>query len=236
MIVGPGKLRGVSSTHSPVVAAFDLDGTLTEGGSVFAWLEAIAGRGATYRAASALALPLAMGALRSGYRADQAKERLFRRLLAGRVESDVVAQSRDFALAHLDHHGRALVLARLAWHLGEGHDVVIVSASPQLYVEVLAQALGVRAGLGTRLAIDARGHLSGGYLGKNCRGSEKLRRLREWMESRDYPGDPVLYAYGNSRGDRRLLRAADFPVDVGKLGRFGALRAFPRLSAVTAGE
>ena len=26
-----------------VVAAFDLDGTLTEGGSVFAWLRAVAG-------------------------------------------------------------------------------------------------------------------------------------------------------------------------------------------------
>ena len=236
MIGGPGKLGGVTSTHSPVVAAFDLDGTLTEGGSVFAWLKAIAGRGATYRSASALALPLAIGALRSGYRADQAKEQLFRRLLAGCVEADVVAQSSDFAHAHLAHHGRAQVLARLAWHLGEGHDVVIVSASPQLYVEVLAQALGVRAGLGTRLAIDARGRLSGGYLGKNCRGSEKLRRLREWMESRDYPGDPVLYAYGNSRGDRRMLRAANFPVDVGRLGRLGALRAFPRLGAVTAGE
>ncbi|HQU00360.1 MAG TPA: HAD family hydrolase, partial [Acidimicrobiales bacterium] len=87
----------MSSTHSPVVAAFDLDGTLTEGGSVFAWLKAIAGSGATYRAAFALALPLVIGALRSGNRADQAKERLFRRLLAGRVESEVIAQSRDFA-------------------------------------------------------------------------------------------------------------------------------------------
>ncbi|MDE3221963.1 MAG: haloacid dehalogenase-like hydrolase, partial [Acidobacteriota bacterium] len=95
---------------------------------------------------------------------------------------------------------------------------------------------GVDAGIGTRLALDARGHLSGGYLGRNCRGSEKLRRLREWMEQRQYPGDPVLYAYGNSRGDRRLLSAATFPFDVGKLGRLGALRTFPRLERSIAGE
>ena len=40
---------------------------------------------------------------------------------------------------------------------------------------------------------------------------------------------PVLYAYGNSRGDRRMLRGATFPFDVGRLGPLGALRLFPRL-------
>jgi phosphoserine phosphatase len=40
---------------------------------------------------------------------------------------------------------------------------------------------------------------------------------------------PELYAYGNSRGDRRMLSAADHPVDCGQLGTLGALRAFPRL-------
>ncbi|HEY7931064.1 MAG TPA: HAD-IB family hydrolase [Acidimicrobiales bacterium] len=226
----------MSKPNSGVVAAFDLDGTLTEGGSVFKWLRTLAGPRAAYAAALRLALPLTIGALRSGYRADQAKERLFRALLAGRSLDDVTVISRDFALAHLASHGRAPVLARLRWHLAQGHNVVIVSASPQIYVDVIVEALGVDAGIGTRLATDARGHLSGGYLGRNCRGSEKLRRLREWIEQRDFPGDPVLYAYGNSRGDRRLLRAATHPFDVGKLGRLGALRAFPRLERATAGE
>ena len=38
-----------------------------------------------------------------------------------------------------------------------------------------------------------------------------------------------LYAYGNSRGDRRLLAGATHPFDAGKMGRWGALRAYPRL-------
>jgi hypothetical protein len=45
-----------------------------------------------------------------------------------------------------------------------------------------------------------------------------------------------LWAYGNSRGDLRLLEAADHGVDVGRLGHFGRLRRFPRLSEVTAGR
>jgi phosphatidylglycerophosphatase C len=219
----------VDNEHETVVAAFDLDGTLTEGGSVFPWLKSIAGRGRTWRAALSLAGPLTVGAFRSSKWADNAKERLFVKLLAGLDGQDVVARSRTFALAHLEREGRAVLLSRLAWHREQGHDVVIVSASPQIYVDVLTEALNANGGLGTRLAVDPRGRLTGGYLGKNCRGTEKLRRLDEWIAQRHYPTPPVIFAYGNSRGDRRLLSAASHPFNVGRLGVFGSLRRFPRL-------
>ena len=219
----------MTDNPSPVVAAFDLDGTLTEGGSVFLWLRAIAGRGRTFRAALRLLVPLTIGAVRSSRWADNAKERLFIRLLAGRNADDVAARSRDFALEHLALKGRAQLLERLAWHKVQGHDVVIVSASPQIYVDVITDALGAAGGLGTRLAVDPRGRLTGGYLGKNCRGSEKLRRLSLWIEQRGYVAPPEVFAYGNSRGDRRMLASATSPFNVGKLGRFGSLRRFPRL-------
>jgi phosphatidylglycerophosphatase C len=215
---------------TPVVAAFDLDGTLTEGGSVFLWLRHVAGSSATNKQTFRLAGPLTLGALRSGSTADDAKERLFNALLAGKNEEELRQVSSRFALDHLAREGRAHILARLRWHLEQGHDVVIVSASPQLYVDVVADALGVSGALGTRLAVDPSGKLTGGYAGKNCRGSEKLRRLEEWIESRHYPTPPIIYAYGNSRGDRRLLKSAIHPYNVGRLGRFGSLRQFPQLA------
>jgi HAD superfamily hydrolase (TIGR01490 family) len=219
----------VDNDLQPVVAAFDLDGTLTEGGSVFPWLKSIAGRGRTWRATLSLALPLAIGALRSSRWADNAKERLFVKLLAGIDEQVVRAQSRTFAREHLEHKGRALQLARLDWHRQQGHDIVIVSASPQLYVDVMTEDLHANGALGTRLAVDPRGRLTGGYLGKNCRGTEKLRRLDEWITQRHYPTAPVVFGYGNSRGDRRMLSSATHPFNVGKLGVLGSLRRFPRL-------
>ena len=217
---------------TPVVAAFDLDGTLTEGGSVFPWLRHVAGSARTFQRTLRLIVPLSIGAIRSGQWADSAKERLFHGLLAGRTLDDILDQSRSFALEHLAHEGRANVLARLAWHLAQGHDVVIVSASPQIYVEVIAEALGAVAGLGTRLGVDPRGTLTGSYLGRNCRGREKMRRLDAWIVARDYEIPPTVYAYGNSRGDRRLLSGATHPFDVGKLGRIGTLRKYPRLQSV----
>jgi len=232
----------MTTPPTPIVAAFDLDGTLSEGGSVFKWLRYLRGRRATYFAALGLFWPLVVGALRSGPWADHAKERLFRKLLLGLDVDDVKARSRVFALAHFEARGRARVIERLRWHLREGHDVVLVSASPQIYVDVVAEYLEVESGLGTRLAVDARGKLTGSYLGKNCRGSEKMRRLTAWLEEH-HPGvEPIIYAYGNSRGDRRLLRGATHPYDVGKLGLLGALRNFPRLKGdasdwrATAGE
>jgi phosphatidylglycerophosphatase C len=219
----------MSDPSAPVVAAFDLDGTLTEGGSVSHWLAAIAGKSRTRRAALTLLVPLTIGAIRSSRWADSAKERLFTKLLAGTDLSDVAATSRTFALQHLEEEGRASMLARLAWHLDQGHDVVIVSASPQIYVDVLSDALHTTGGLGTRLAVDPRGRLTGGYLGKNCRGTEKMRRLDEWINGRDYTTPPEIYAYGNSRGDRRMLSGATYPFNVGKLGWLGSLRRYPRL-------
>ena len=215
---------------APVVAAFDLDGTLTEGGSVFHWLRHIAGSREAYAAALRLAVPLTVGALRSGSSADRAKERLFRAVLDGRDGEEVALRSRDFVIEHLLRKGRSSTLERLSTHRTLGHDVVVVSASPQLYVDVVAEELGAQGGLGTRLAVDPLGKLTGGYLGRNCRGSEKVRRLHEWIEERNYERAPVLYAYGNSRGDQRMLRESTHPHDVGKLGSWGALRRFPRLA------
>ncbi len=216
--------------NAPVVAAFDLDGTLTEGGSVFHWLRYLAGDTQVARAALPLLIPLTVGAIRSGRWADAAKERLFKAVLAGRDLNEVVTASRSFILEHLNEEGRPDVIARLNWHRDQGHDVVLVSASPQIYVDILVEQFHITGGLGTRLAVDTRGRLTGSYLGKNCRGTEKMRRLNEWIASRHYPTEPVIYAYGNSRGDRRLLAGATHPFDAGKMGRWGALRAYPRLS------
>ncbi len=221
----------MSESNTTTVAAFDLDGTLTEGGSVFHWLRYVAGTRAAYSAALSLLLPLTIGAIRSGSAADSAKERLFHKLLAGRNVSEVTEQSREFILHHLEHEGRAHVVTRLKWHLEQGHEVVIVSASPQLYVDVVAETLGAKGGCGTRLGVDARSKLTGSYLGNNCRGSEKIRRLQEWIAAQNLGQTPTVYAYGNSRGDLKMLKSADFGFDCGKLGRLGALKQFTRLEA-----
>ncbi len=210
------------------VAAFDFDGTLTNGGSVFDFLAAVAGRGPVLRASTELAPRLARAALAGGTVADETKEELFTRVLAGVDAAHLHQVAEAFAVGHLAAHVRPEVRRRLDWHRGRGDRVVVVSASPDAYVAVAADRLVADASIATQLEVDDAGRITGRYDGANCRGEEKIRRLRLWMADADLEG-ARLWAYGNSRGDLRMLRAADTGVNVGRLGRFGRLRDFPGL-------
>ncbi|HXW32408.1 MAG TPA: HAD family hydrolase [Acidimicrobiales bacterium] len=210
-----------------VVAAFDFDGTLTHGGSVWPFLVALRGTWAVTRAAAVVLPRLAVAAVVGGHAVDHAKEALFRHTLAGLDAEDAASRAAAFGVAHYARRRRRDVAARVEQHRRQGHLLVVVSASPELYVGPVADALGFDAVLATRLAVGPDGRLTGHYDGCNCRGEEKLRRIRQWIDSRA-PG-AELWAYGNSAGDVPLLRGADVGVDVGRLGSLGKLRAFRRL-------
>jgi phosphatidylglycerophosphatase C len=218
------------------VAAFDFDGTLTNGGSVFPFLVAVRGTWPVLRAMALLTPQLLRAAVVGGTAADNVKEKLFTRLLGGLPVEVVDERSAEFAARHLTRHLRPDTHHRLEWHQRQGHHVVIVSASPECYVKPAGAQLGVDGVVATRLAVGGGGLLTGGYEGKNCRGAEKYARLVGHLRAHDLlsnGGDqPELWAYGNSRGDLRLLNAADHGFDAGQLGRFGRLRRFPRLETV----
>jgi phosphatidylglycerophosphatase C len=211
------------------VAAFDVDGTLTRGGSVARFVVAVVGWRRLLRGALRHLPSVLLGPVVGGRAADRAKERLFEATLGGTPLADAEAAARRFAEAHLARRGRPDVLVRLAAHRQAGHLVVLVSASPTLYVARLGELLQADGVVATELAVDQAGRLTGRLAGANCRGAEKARRLAAWLAAHGAEG-AELWAYGNSAGDRELLARADHPVHVGRLGRLGRLRRFPRLA------
>jgi phosphatidylglycerophosphatase C len=228
------KFHGTEWARDEVtVAAFDLDGTLTTGGSVLPFLVAVRGPVAVGTAVLGALPLLARAAVAGGTAADAAKEHLFVRLLGGLRADDVAKVGAAFAERHVRVRLRPEVRERLLWHRARGHRVVVVSASPECYVRPAAALLGADGALGTRLAVDPDGRLTGRYDGKNCRSSEKYARVVSWLRMNGLTGggngQPVLWAYGNSRGDLRLLEAADHAIDAGRLGRWGRLHRFTRL-------
>ncbi|MCU1449291.1 MAG: family hydrolase, partial [Acidimicrobiales bacterium] len=120
-----------------VVAAFDFDGTLTKGDTLVPFLQRLCGTRAVMGALVAQFGSLARAAAGMGER-DEAKALLLARLLAGhsrqRVE-EVVARYTDTVIAR---QLRPDVVARVDWHREQGHQLVIVSASPELYVRPVA--------------------------------------------------------------------------------------------------
>lgn len=222
------RAEGASGVaEGEVVAAFDFDGTLTKGGSVWPFLVRLRGAAPVARAAAEILPRLFSAALFGGRAADSAKEALFRRTLGGLDASQVAEEAAHFGTAHYARRRRADVAARVEQHRRHGHRLVIVSASPELYVRAVGEELGFDAVIATRLEVGPDGRLTGSYQGANCRGRRKLEGLQQWTQSHA-PG-AALWAYGNSAGDRRLLGGADVGVDVGRLGPVGKLRAFRRL-------
>lgn len=203
-----------SSTASTpsIVAAFDLDKTLTTRDCVLPFLW----RTGRWRFARRLIVRLPV-LLVAGLRRDRdtAKAILTRSALRGRAADEVGELGQEFASIVLASWMRPDTAARLRWHLGVGHDVVIVSASYDAYVRHIAEGLGARAALATRLAVDASGLCTGELDGINCRGPEKVSRLRTWFADEGIsPG--IVYAYGDSSGDRHLLGMSSHPHLVGK--------------------
>jgi phosphatidylglycerophosphatase C len=194
-----------------VVAAFDFDGTLTHGDNVVPFVRRVAGTGrllvrlllSTHRLALALARQ----------DPDAGKAVVTRAAFRGTSTAANQALAEPFAASIVAGGLRTDTLARLRWHLAEGHRVLIVSASYEPYVKVVGTALGIHGVLATRLERAANGHYTGRIEGRNCRAAEKLRRLDEWLAANGLDRDAItLWVYGDSEGDRQLLDAADHPV------------------------
>lgn len=199
-----------SEAPSPrCVAAFDFDGTLLSGDSLLPFLRRAAGWAGLGRAAIRASWQLALLPL-GGVHRDRAKAALLAASLAGR-SAETVRQIAEEYSGELSRRLRADTRRCLEWHLAEGHEVLLVSASPSLYLEPLAQQLGIHHTIATELA-EVDGRLTGRIVGVNVRGPHKARLIADWLG--DVPR--FLYAYGDSAGDRELLAKADHAVWVAR--------------------
>jgi len=200
-----GKLPGArheEAVYRPLVA-FDFDGTLTSRDSFRVFLAWRAGPLA-YAAGLARLAPAALAWL---WRRDRGrlKAAVVRRFLAGVTRAALETEAQVFA----GERGRPLLRpdAVRAWRRwqAEGARLVIVTASPDIIVAPIARGLGADLVIGTRLAFDDAGRATGALDGPNCRGPEKVRRLREAF------GDDVRLeaAYGDSDGDLEMLGLAE---------------------------
>jgi phosphatidylglycerophosphatase C len=187
-----------------IVAAFDFDGTITTSDSFRHFVRYAIGT-PRFSWSGLRALPWIV-AMKAGLisRGDaKAKFAWFALGPAGADSLDAIA--RRFVESDLPRIVRPEMLERVRAHRARGHEVVLVSASPSLYLEKWAAAAGFDAVLATRLAFE-RGVFTGRLDGENCWGPQKVVRLRAWWGDRP-PGQ--LFAYGDSRGDREMAALAN---------------------------
>jgi HAD superfamily hydrolase (TIGR01490 family) len=100
-------------------------------------------------------------------------------------------------------------LRRIAWHRDQGHRLILVSASVDLYLQPVATRLGFDHLVCTRATLVPSPHL----VGPNCRGDEKVRRLLQEPYAQDLAWEES-WAYGDSVSDLPLLERCGHPVAV----------------------
>ncbi len=197
-----GEPRQTQGPFRPIVA-FDFDGTLTSRDSFVAFLQWRAGMGRYAAALPGLSPSLAAFAFHRDR--GRLKARFARAFLGGLSQDEISALARRFAEAHARKLLRPDAVRSWKRWQGAGARMVIVTASPDLIVAPFARGLGADTLLGTRLEFDAKGRFTGRLDGENCRGEEKVRRLREAF------GEDVRLeaAYGDTGGDHAMLGLAD---------------------------
>ena len=203
------RLVPPASGPPPVVAAFDVDGTLTTGDCVTPFLRRAAG---TRLWTTLLRHPLALAAAAARRDRDRVKE-LACSALRGIESTEIEHLGEAFAREVGAGRLRDDTVARLRRHRELGHTVILASASLDPYLVPLGRSLGVDAVVCTVLERGRDGRLTGRLVGANCRGAEKARRVRGWLREHDL-ADAELWAYGDSLGDDDLLALADRPLRV----------------------
>lgn len=198
------------STRPVVVAAFDVDKTLTTRDCVVPFLRRVGG--AAFVGRLAVRSPQLLMAILQRRR-DRIKAIATRAAVRGRTVADVDTLAARFCDEVWNRHMRPDTVARLSWHVSRGHRVVLVSASYRNYLEPLAQRLGAHAVISTELEVE-NGVCTGELRGPNCRAAVKAERLRAWIEHQGWPVVEI-HAYGDSAGDREMLAEAHHATLVG---------------------
>ena len=201
--MGSSGKRRQGPPARPLVA-FDFDGTLSFRDSFMAFLAWRSGAGA-YALGLARLAPAALAYLadRDRGRLKAAATRIF---LRGIKRTELDAACDAFAASPL---GRRLIRpdAEQRWRQWKevGAELVIVTASPEEVVAPFARRLGADRLIGTRLGFDSEDRVTGAFDSENCRGPEKVLRLKAAY------GDSVRLAaaYGDTSGDRELLALAE---------------------------
>lgn len=193
------------------IAFFDFDGTITTRDTLLEFIQFSKGK-APFYLGFALNSPWLVA-----YRArlisnQKAKERILTWFFGNMPVAAFQQLCDEFAETQVPALLRPKALQEIAELQKKGFEVVIVSASPENWLQKWTASIGASL-LATRLETKPTPsskpgpqRLSGRIQGINCHGEEKVRRIKEAYTLSDYH---IIHAYGDTSGDKPMLAIAN---------------------------
>lgn len=195
-ISGDGKPR-----NEERIAIFDLDGTLTTKDTFVAFLITFGVK--QRRFLSLLKMFTWIGFYLARLMKDfRLKERLIGEFFSSTSMAVVNSHREWFIEKWLPKHLHPVGIKLLRAHQENGDRVILLSASPSIYVHEIARSLSIKESICTEIA-ENDGRWKGKIVGTNCKGSNKTTAIKAYLRN-----DNALqqsFAYGDSESDRHLL-------------------------------
>ena len=184
------------------IAFFDFDGTITKKDSTIKFIRYLVGD-IKFFLGVFLLLPFIVLYKVKIISNNAIKQIIITYFFKGKDIIEFQKKSEYFSLNEIDPIIRKKALDKIFWHKENGHTIVIVSASIDLWLKPWCEKNNIML-ISTMLEIKDK-TITGKTFKKNCHGPEKVKRIREEYDLADYS---YIYAYGNSRGDYEMLDIA----------------------------
>ncbi|WP_343674558.1 HAD-IB family hydrolase [Chitinophaga sp.] len=188
----------------PSIAFFDFDGTITTKDTLFEIIRFHKGSAALY-AGMTLLSPALVAFKMKLISTQRMKEIVFRFFFGGSSADAFRIRCAEFCAQRLPRLVKENALQAIRQHLVQGHQVAVVTASAEDWVEPWCSSLGIVC-IGTRLEVH-NALITGKIQGLNCNGPEKVTRIKQTF---DLDGYEEIYAYGDTSGDRPMLGIAKY--------------------------
>lgn len=190
---------------APRLVFFDLDGTITRRDTLIGYVTGFACRHPQRLLGFLRVLPAVLRFLLVDRDHGHLKGMLIHAVMGGASRADVDAWSQHYVPRLLVRGVFREALAAIEQHRTAGDHLVLMSATVDLYVPLIAQALGFNDYRCSHVAWQGD-RLDGRLISTNVRDAEKARQLR--LVAARYPGRRIV-GYGNSTPDLSHLRLVD---------------------------
>jgi len=189
--------------NKQILAVFDFDGTITTRDTMFDFISFYHNKWKLILGLCVLSPILVLYKL--GFISNtSAKQKLLSFFFKGEKVDSFEKKSQEY-ISKIELIVRSKAIEAIKWHQEQGHTVLIDSASIDRWIQPWANKIGIDTVIATKLEIKD-GIFTGNLASKNCYGKEKVSRLLELFPSESIY---LMYAYGDSRGDKELLKIAD---------------------------
>lgn len=188
--------------QSRKLVLFDFDGTLTTQDTLFAFARFVVGDVRFVIGLLLLSVPMGLHKLNL-LSARKAKEAFLQYFFGGMNKGLFESLCKKFSDQLLPKIIRSKALETIQNYRAEGAYMIIVSASADDWIRPWAKIWGIEV-IATKLEVN-NNEITGLIEGENCSGNEKVTRIREVLDLRQF--DEIV-AFGDTTGDLPMLALA----------------------------